>query len=224
MTWSLEKELCDISGEESLPRAISALGLAPEGSGPYSLTVVEDWHGDCAERVIDNWHHAGAESWVYVFDLSTRSQSRRLVLKSYAPDVAPRPIGEMFAEVLERRVFLAAAGARTPHLYGHHNATVLEDFIPYTLAEVLQSSDLKRNTRQIVEDVLSMAQALENLRFDAIAWIEGLLSDGEYAYMVDFGTDLGAPYTRTSRSHINQAETFLRKRLSPSERSLLTNK
>ncbi|WP_210086861.1 hypothetical protein [Mycobacterium sp. OAE908] len=174
--WNLTDELLAILGAESVSAGFRAAGL--EVGDELCFTTVRDWY------------RAGGESYVYVFDVSDNQQSFRLLLKSLVGSVGG--LEYKFKEVLERRRLLEHRGIGTPKLYGHHKATLLEEFVPYTLREALSrpGDDMFRAAL----DAIRLGTTLDSLGFAPVSLFPDLRSHGANAVLVDFGSDLGPPH------------------------------
>jgi hypothetical protein len=181
MPWTLENELCDILSIKSIPAALAVAGIIESQDQFEGLSCISDWH------------RSGAETHLYIFDVLSNTNSRRIVLKACTP-TAPtsRSIDQILNEWIARRNLTASHGISVPKLYGRGKGILLEEYIPYTLQEVLSET----NNMSAVVDAASLLGTLSRLGFEPISTLTDLRSRGTDAVLVDFGSDLGQPSSR----------------------------
>lgn len=177
--WSLQKELCGLAKTRSVDEALKRLGLI---EAPCPKAILEEVHG---------WTRSGAETFTYAFRLVQPDGAQDLLLKAIVAFSLSRSLGELSNEWMRRRRLLEAEGIKTPTLHFAGKALLVEQFIPTKL-----SSHLKRcggASKRLVDQVLQLAAVLERHEFCPISPFNGLRTDGDDVFVVNFGQDLGPP-------------------------------
>ncbi|MGW8816393.1 hypothetical protein [Gordonia terrae] len=172
--------------------AVKVLGLA--ASSEFRVIEVADWY------------RAGSESFVYVFDLVSNDGVQRLLLKSFISGSGDTAGG--FADVLARRKQISMAGLSTPTLYCAHRATVLEEFIPYSLREVLSRQD-PGGIRPILHRIFETARVVDSLGYAPQGFLADVRSRGSDVVLVDFGSDFGSASVMSAESCIQQSVEYI---------------
>jgi len=174
--WSIEQELLSLSHTGSMEEAVVSLGLLPVGE---TLNSVRSEQG---------WIIGGEETFQVAFWIETMSGQRyKYLLKACTTFGAFRGVVAIVAEWLARRNLLNKSGIATPKLYASANGLVLEEFIPYPLANI-------QITDAILVDLAYLAGTLSRLGFSPVDGVFGdLRSHGDDVVVVDFGEDLGPP-------------------------------
>lgn len=96
-------------------------------------------------------------------------------------------LSETFHDWIERRGLLKEHGVETPHLIGVGEALLIEEFISYSLGDLLRAS----STREVLLYKLGFTGGiLAKLRFVPVS-IHDWRSRGEDVVLIDFGEDLG---------------------------------
>jgi hypothetical protein len=177
--WTLEKELCGLSGAATAPEALLRLGLL---EAPLPAPRLEEVHG---------WMRGGAETFIYRFRVLQGEAVRDVLLKAVVGFSTAKSLTEQGDEWVQRRRLLAQDGICTPRLYHAGRAIVVEEFIPEGLSQFLRSrpGDITR----LFDQVIRYAATLERHGFCPISPFHGLRTDGVDVFAVDFGQDLGPP-------------------------------
>src|SRR6266568_7307359 len=176
--WTIERELTEITGEQTIPMALTKLRVTTDSRLFLSIVVDEDWH------------RSGAETYCFSFTVRTTEADIPLVLKAcvaYAPNTSAVAILDTW---IERRRLLAANGINTPRLYSCAKACVLEERIPFSLVDVLIRAS--GEVKDLLLDRLAMyAGVLSRAGFIGIDAFHDLRSRGDDVVAIDFGEDLG---------------------------------
>ena len=175
--WSIERELMNLVGEESLEAALLRLGLLKEDS---TDVVIE---GD------REWRRGGAETYIYRFQLVSKTGVRHLIMKAAVPFSLAQPLEEVVAGWLARRHLLKAEGVAVPQLFCSGKGLILEELIHATLVDELRY----KPKQDLVDQVVSYAGILSKLRFSPVEAFDDLRTDGRSVFVIDFGQDLGPP-------------------------------
>ncbi len=182
--WTLESELCRLAQESDIRVALCSLGLL---SGPGAkFRLVEQ---------SEKWDRGGAETYLYRFRIEEDDKDFVEVLIKACVAFAPGgTLNEILKSWVERRQILEKHGVSVPKLYYWGQGVVLEEFIPYTLRDVLSRGAEPSQT--ILNDLTKFAAALSSLGFAPIGPFSDLRSRGDDVVVVDFGQDLGPPNVR----------------------------
>lgn len=177
--WTLEGELMQLAGAADTASALTTLGMIDAGEN-FALDTVQDWH------------RSGAETYSLHFTVATRSRRGDFVLKACVAHVGGQSLKDTFAEWLSRRSLLDELGAGTPRLYVAGKAVLVEEYIPYTLADALVNN---QEHREVILRALARTAGLlvsaGFVPFSAQDW----RSRGTDVVLIDFGQDLGPPNT-----------------------------
>lgn len=166
---------------DTLSEAFLALELGTAANAPFEITDETPWR------------RGGAETYALDFRVVGRNGfARHLLLKACVVPPVGRSLSQVVFEWTERRVLLQEHGVIVPTLYSAREATILEEFVPFTLEAVLS------RTRAIPDWAIAqgahLAATLDLLRFNTIALLQDARSHGDDIVLVDFGQDLGPPY------------------------------
>jgi hypothetical protein len=178
--WTAEAELRGMTHTESLASAIEKLAVGGDDPSNCSLTLVRDWY------------RAGAESYIYVFDIVCTNDKTRLLFKAFVGFPAGGSLVAKHNEMLYRRELLADNGVAVPRLYGVAGATILEEYIVDDLDTGIAGADSKAR-RNLAEDLIHYGAVLDRLGFFPVSPFSDLRTDGSRLFVVDFGADLGPP-------------------------------
>lgn len=194
MTWTLESEICAAAGGGPLDRALVALGVCDE-----------ECRG-CTIETEREWHRAGAETYALVAAITHSAGERtRLYLKACVALGDLSGVSRIVDEWIDRRAVVSAHGVSVPRLYAIHSGTLIEEYLPYMVLDLLHH---RPRLSALLESLGSTAGVLTRLGFPAFA-VNDWMSRGEDVVIVDFGQDLGPP-GMTVRSHAAVLEELLR--------------
>lgn len=173
-SWTLEKEMLQLSGAGSLPSAFYKIGLLPNPDASFEYAVLADWH------------RSGAETYMYIFTVrSGPNWTKPVALKACVATTFGTTTEAVLSRWIRRRVILRAAGVATPHLYFSGAGLTVEEYLGSSLPSVISQSTLGQ--------AIHLAAALDRERFRPIGPFNDLHIKDEVVYMVDFGADLGEP-------------------------------
>lgn len=185
VSWTLEKELCGLAEANSVGAALWRLGLTEHAESAVRL---EERHG---------WRRGGAETYVYRFKVISAETTRDVLLKAVTAFSTSRTLNEIADEWVHRRQLLAQGGISTPTLYFAGRALLVEQDVGEKLASWLRRSP--SNSIQLTDQVFRLAAVIDRHGFAPMCVFNGLRTDGEAVYVVDFGQDLGPPGVRRRR-------------------------
>ena len=183
MAWSVEQELLDLAGLDrgSAGDALSALGIV----GPSDATTAK-------ALLAKPWRRTDFESYCAEVEVWVRDELvRRLILKACVALGRLGGTSEVLTSWMRRRMLLSHRGVTVSDVYGAHSSTILEEYVPYSLEDALQSAD-STDRRVILVQLGWLAGVLTEERFGAVE-LEGLRSHGHDVVVVNFGTILGPP-------------------------------
>jgi hypothetical protein len=178
-TWTIEKELLLASGEKEVKSALISLGIIPGDTS---------W---CHVRELGEWTRAGSETYTYEFIVESDLATRHLIAKACVALGPGSSVGEISREWLRRRKLLTDSGVNTPRLYSAVSATMIEEYIPFTLVDAykMAASDVRVHVSSELGRILGI---ISRLAFLALS-LHDLRSRGEDIVVIDFGEDLGPP-------------------------------
>ena len=184
--WRIETELQDMAGADSFDEACVRLGLVTSGAASeYRLVVDSDWH------------RSGAETYSFVFSLVREGVRSSFYLKACTALSFGSSVGTVLDEWVGRRKLVSDAGVSTPCLYGVAKACLLEEAVPYLLAEVLNDSRGECRA-DLLRQLAHYSGVLSVNGFVSLDAFSDLRSRGEDLVAIDFGEDLG-PSRMTDR-------------------------
>jgi hypothetical protein len=197
VSWTLEKELCGLVNARSTGEALCRLGLSED---PDSACRLKETHG---------WRRGGGETYLYRFKVISAGCSHDVVLKAVTAFSTSRTLNQLANEWVERRQLLEDEGVRTPTLYFAGRALLVEEYVGEKLATWLQRNP--GSGRQLIDQVFRLAAVMDRHGFEPICVFNGLRTDGENVYVVDFGQDLGPPGVkrRRGRGQLQEAKRWL---------------
>jgi hypothetical protein len=143
------------------------------------------------------WMAGGAETYLFRFFVRTSSSEVRLLLKAVTA-FGGGGVGEIADEWVRRRLVLRGMGVSVPTLYAVQRATLLEEYIPYSLPEAIALSG--ENETAVRAECVEMAAAVGRAGFRPVSLFYDARSRGSDVVMVDFGSDLGARGEDSRRS------------------------
>jgi len=175
-SWTLAGELTELAQGDGLADSLRKIGLLDAGEPLGSLDVVCDWH------------RSGAETYSLRFAVVTSVGARRqCMLKACVASPGASSLVEVFSEWLERRATVSVLGISTPTLYATGRAVLVEEHIPYTLAEALGRAD---DRMALVSALGATAARLVAGGFAPLS-AHDWRSRGTDVVLIDFGQDLG---------------------------------
>lgn len=175
--WSLDAELMRLARTDSVRDALRTLAMLPNADARFDLHEVQDWDA------------VGSETHLYVFELVSEGVSRRYALKALT-SFSGVPLAELTEEWLRRRRICSEAGVGVPPLYATGSSTILEEYVPYGIAEALGMPPSNRRDR-LITAIAATCVRLEVAGFDPVS-LHDWRSHGYDVVLVDFGEDLGA--------------------------------
>lgn len=176
MPWSLEAELCAATGLDSVAELRTSQLFSSDGSEVLQFNIVRDWY------------RAGAETYLLVFESISPTQASQFVIKSCVADPG-QSLSGVVDNWLRRRAFVEALGISTPVLLGRSAATLVEEFIPLSLAEALNRN--AQHKRLACQTYRAWAR-LCGAGFMPVS-LHDWRSRGQDLVLIDFGVDLGDP-------------------------------
>ena len=174
--WSLEGEIARIADREDLVDALEALGLLRSDEALVDIATCRDWH------------RSGQETYSLVFAVNTDEASRTYLMKACVAYDHFRTLKEIFTSWLDVREYVRSLGIGTPHLHAVGGALVIEEVVPYALAEAFGVGD----RHALLRAAGTTAASLVNAGF-APSSVDDWRSRGDDVVLVDFGQDLGSP-------------------------------
>lgn len=186
------KDLLKLSGKDNLSDAVSFLNLTTTGQG-VDIVVEEPWH------------RSGSETYLTVFTLLGDDGARKLVLKACVPGAATIPVESILSSWVSKRSEISAGfpSKITPRLFSHGSGVILEEYIEYTLKEMVSQND------ECAIAGADLIMHIASLGFDASLAFSDFRSRGYDAVIVDFGQDLGSKI-KSARVPLESYINFLR--------------
>jgi hypothetical protein len=179
MDWSLDRELLLMAGASNQLQALVRLGICDETCERCSLETRNDWERSGAEtfRLIAEVIHDSGKPSTLIF------------LKACVALGGLQGVGAIVDEWVSKRWRLEEAGISVPLLYGTISGTIWEEFIPYSLLEVLQRAKSAVRVRLVrsLGFTMGMLTKMGVPALDVSDW----RSHGSDVVLVDFGEDLG---------------------------------
>ena len=184
--WTLERELCKLTGSQTEREALFQLKLLPSVSSEYQVRTDADW-----ER-------GGEETYIYRFlDSSREGQENGYIIKACVTLDLERGIEGTIQEWLSRRNLLMSNDMNVPHLVYAGQGLVIEELIPWSLLDRMRS--YPSTIPQILPLLVDYTATLSRLGFAPIDGFTDLRTRGSDVVVVDFGEDL-APSHMTDGS------------------------
>lgn len=164
--------------------------------GGRRLNLVSPEEGFIGVEDGSDWSRGGAESYccsgiIVYTDIDGSRLSRRVFAKAYAGFTIGISVEERVATWQERAAVLSGAGISVCVIYSAFKGVLLEEFVPWTLAEYLEVRQDIDSWRQMAQRLARLAQDLDGLRVHPVALVPDLRTDGSRICVVDFGEDLG---------------------------------
>lgn len=175
-TWTLEGELRKLAGTDGLTSALATLEIA-EPDEELTLETVQDWY------------RSGTETYSLRFAVSNQLRRSELMLKACVAYCGGQPLKEIFASWLSRRRLLNGLGASTPRLYAAGNALLVEEYVPYSLLDSLDSGQYREDILRSIGRTAGLLVSAGFVPLSAHDW----RSRGNDVVLIDFGQDLGPP-------------------------------
>ena len=147
-----------------------------------------------AIRAVRDWYRSGAETYSYVFDVSSRVRgadvTQRCWLKACVA-LGSGGVGSIASQWLQRRALLEQFPGSTPRLFAAYKATVLEEDIRLSLTDAYRAGT-SRTRVALLRSAGVLVGRLACWGFPVLD-LSDLRSRGADAVVVDFGSDLGPP-------------------------------
>jgi hypothetical protein len=180
-SWTLESELCKVAEATDISHALYILGLLSSPTMSFHLDTIEN-----------KWVRGGAETYLYSFTVKeSGNKPVKALIKACVAFVPGGTLDGILQSWVERRELLASHGIIVPKLYGWGHGVIIEEFIPYSIRELLlRSIELPRT---ILDQLVTYAASLSKLGFAPLNHFDDLRSHGDDIVAIDFGEDLGPP-------------------------------
>jgi hypothetical protein len=190
------REICDAAGEFNVTKAAHKLGMIPS-----------EYLDEVSAQLVRPWHRSGAETYLLDFLLSHKSGwKRRFVAKACVAYSGGQSLEEIHQKWLRRRSIVKAAGLRTPTLYSINKCVVIEEFLPYSIQEAMNTLGVGR----VLLEYAMIYKGICDLGFMPVDIFSDLRFDGSALVVVDFGQDLGDPRPNSSTDNcVSQVEKVL---------------
>jgi len=132
------------------------------------------------------YRRGGAECWVADAEIKTTRRSIKCIAKAYIT-TGGRP-GERVKDLEDRRLALQKIGVRVPETYTVDRATLYQEYIEH---ELLTNNQLL--SEKCKQEVAKTAALLDFHGYSTQKFLDDMRisADGDKAYYVDFGQDLG---------------------------------
>lgn len=176
--WKLERELCQLAGEDSITNALHKMGLLRSPSADFELIDTPE-----------GWFRSGAETYLFRFQVRTDGTDVPVVLKACVGFSIGANAEEILEGWIERRQSISKRGVQVPHLYAWGRGLILEEEIRFALSEVLQ--ERPASARELCTSMARVAGVVTSLGFLPVELFKDLRSRGDDVVVVDFGQDLG---------------------------------
>lgn len=176
VSWTLEGELAKLAGTDGLASALAILEIA-EADEELALDTVQDWY------------RSGTETYSLRFAVSNQLRRSEFMLKACVAYCGGQPLKEIFVGWLSRRRLLDGLGVSTPRLYAAGNAILVEEYVPHSLIDALDSG---QHREAILRSIGRTAGRLVSAGFVPLS-AHDWRSRGNDVVLVDFGQDLGPP-------------------------------
>jgi hypothetical protein len=178
--WTLERELCKLTGSQTEREALFQLKLLPSVSKEYQVRTDVDW-----ER-------GGDETYIYRFWIRSEGQESGYIIKACVTLDLERGIEGTILEWVSRRNVLMSNNISVPQLVYAGQGLIIEELIPWSLLDRMRSNP--STITQILPLLVDYAATLSRLGFAPIDGFTDLRTRGSDLVVIDFGEDLGPPY------------------------------
>lgn len=139
------------------------------------------------------WERLGSETYILTFSFDSLTedyvQSRRTFIAKAITKYKPN---QVFCEWNERVKKLKNLNVNVPRFYSYHEGTIFQQYIPYSFDEAWSTAD-GPSRKRLIQELGHIASALDYAGFSPVSLIHDLRAEKEKIYIVDFGSDLGAP-------------------------------
>ncbi len=143
---------------------------------------------------LTSWTRTGGETFSTVFEFSTAETTKQIIIKAIVTLLPEKSL----LDWSRRRNILAESDIPVSNWYSASDATIYEDFYPFTAKE-----------KVAFETVLSIGHKLDSLGFATLKFIDDIRADKDgNPYFIDFGFDLGEPSddkTSSAREYLAKA-------------------
>lgn len=184
MEWTLRTELLNLAslgpGADAI-HALRDLGLISADEAPIDVHI-----NDAGST----WLRLGAETYCFRFEVQIGTETPQAYMLKACTTFTGRPLEEIVSEWIRRRRTLESSGVSTPRLYASGNATILEEYIPYSLMEAL-SKQARGERPHLIQSIGKAIEKICQLQFAPLT-IHDWRSRGQDVVLIDFGTDLGS--------------------------------
>ena len=181
-SWSVEKELMQLTLKPTAEEALWELGLLPSPQSGFAV------------RTTGEWLRSGAETFSCDFAVETDegklTRCRIKACVAYSPN---RSLASILDSWIQRRTLLAAAGAATPKLIAWGKGVIVEEWIPNVLKDCM-TSGTPDHLWHLCRHMAETAGIIARSRFQPVSFFADLMSRGDDVVIVDFGEDLGEPF------------------------------
>ena len=177
-TWTIEKELAKLSGQEDIRSSLYSLGILHSPSIHHTLETRREWY------------RAGAETYLYSFAVKTSDWTREYVIKACVAFETSGNLDKIIERWISKRNLIRSAGVNTPQLLSWGHGVVLEEYVPFELKEIIRSG---APDDAVLYGVAEYAGVLAALGFESVSPFHDLRSHGDDVVAIDFGQDLGEP-------------------------------
>lgn len=202
MEWSLGLELARMADCPEVAEACVSLRLVSKGE-VFRLSTRYDW----AAR--------GSETFTFAFDVVTGEACKRsFLLKALVPPLMTCPLDEALERYLSNSHALSTAGVGVPQIYAAYKGTILTDYIPYDLFDYLRAptGDSASSHQALVRQAVDAFRMVIRIGFRPLGDLD-FRTDGRAVYLVDLGSDLGAPSSEPKDSDDTLVRRWLSNRL-----------
>jgi len=176
--WTLEKELCKLAKFENFHEALQSLDILNSANTDFEIQKDQ------------NWERGGTETYLFKFSIKLKDGKESSYLLKACVAYAPNSnLEKILCDWIARRQLISNHGIKTPKLFAYGNGVILEEYIPYRLKDILQSS--QNPPPKILKELAFLAGVLSKLKFDPIDIFSDLRSHGDDVIVIDFGQDLG---------------------------------
>jgi hypothetical protein len=177
--WSSELEICQMAGALDLKDALHNLRLLDDRSVDFEIKQKQDWV------------RSGSETYLYRFDVQfSTGKIQELVFKACVAWSPGAKLDSILQSWIDRRNILNGAGISTPKLFAYGRGILLEEYIPFSLRERLNTVE---DHSLLLNGVAHLTGNLVHLGFEPIEPFGDLRSRGDDVVVIDFGEDLGQP-------------------------------
>ena len=137
------------------------------------------------------WERRGGETYSTVFEFTATETTKRIIIKAIVNMFPEKSLQDW----TRRRKILADNRISVSNWYFASEATIYEDFYPFTAKEKVD-----------FEILLSIGYKLDTLGFSTLKFIDDIRADNNgNPYFIDFGFDLGEP----SNDKVSSAKDYL---------------